>query len=122
MRLVPLLALPALLLAGCGGGHSCRNSCNIIFGDGDGECNIIPSGITTDVEIQGLTRDCIAQCEAAMRNPGDVTPGYDPNTRAGSQSDIELHTDKDAALWMDCVDNAACEDLDGGYCAPTKNF
>lgn len=120
MRLLPLVVLVGLV-AGCDT-YDCNSTCDRIFGESDGECGIIPSGITTDVEIQRLERDCVAQCQDAMSNPGPVTEGYDPNSREGSQSDISLHTDKDAALWMECVALTACEDLDAGYCAPTKNF
>lgn len=119
MRLAALLVLPALL-AGCQG-PSCQAACDKIFGDGDGECNIIPAGVTTEVEIQRLERDCVAQCQAALANPGEITDGYDPNER-NSSADVSLHTDKDAAIWMECVEQTACEDLDGGYCAPTKSF
>jgi hypothetical protein len=116
MRLVLLVSL-----AGCSG-YNCFSTCDIIFGTAAGECAIVPSGVTTDVEIQRLVRDCRSQCQGAMAEPGEVTEGYNPNERAGNQSDIELHTDKDAALWMECVAETACEDLDAGYCAPTKNF
>ena len=30
----------------------------------------------------------------------------------------ELDNEKQAAIWMDCVEQTACEDIDDGFCAP----
>lgn len=119
MRTLIPAALAALaLLAGCG--PDCQSTCDRLFGTTAEQCNITPAGITSETDLQALTQACVAQCTSALAHPGQAT--YDPNERNGNQADIVMTTDKDAALWMDCVNETACQDLEAGYCAPTKNF
>jgi hypothetical protein len=114
--LVSVLSV-ASALAGCG--PDCRESCHKIFGDGAEDCNINPPGLS-DVEIANLEDQCVSQCANALANPG--APTYDPNERNGNQQGVEMITDQDAARWMDCVTESACDYLNSGYCAPTTNF
>lgn len=113
---IALCTLPLAFVVGCG--PDCQSSCNRIFGSSDGQCNMIPAGINDETEIQDLNSQCVAECQRALSNPGPAT--YDPNERHTSET--HMSTDKDAALWMDCVNESACEDLGNGICAPTQNF
>ena len=36
--------------------------------------------------------------------------------------DVALENEQQAALWMDCVAETSCDNLDKNYCAPVKNF
>ena len=73
-----------------------------------------------------LTRDCESQCKTALRTPGKPD-GYEPNQKTPKNETVVLENDKQAALWMDCVEDHACKYLDpredeGGFCAPVNSF
>lgn len=106
--LVGCTLVGAALLAGCG--PSCQEACNRAFKEN--ECNLSVPGATQNE----LARDCISECESALRKPGDLD-GYDPNERHTSGESIRLENERQAAVWMDCVVETACERLDQGYCA-----
>lgn len=115
MRFALLLAPLAALAAGCG--PDCRTSCEKLYGDADGECNINRPGYEGDAGAQELTQRCEADCESAMTKAGELE-GYDPNRKASSNEDISLQNEKQAALWMECVEETSCENLQNGYCEP----
>ena len=98
-------------LVGCG--PNCQSTCNQIYGNGSGECNIQRGGRTTS----DLISYCLDECEGALETPGDLD-GYDPNTAQGRDESFELDNEKQAAVWMDCVAEQACDRLTDGYCAP----
>lgn len=101
----------------CASGPSCYSACEKLYGEGDGACNIqIPS--RTGQEMQG---DCISHCVSAMNNAGEIGD-YEPNERASSDDQVALENEQQAALWMDCVAETSCENLEKNYCAPVKNF
>ena len=132
MRMVP--ALPALrraasaftlLLAAAGlvgcAQHDCHTSCSKLFGDGDGECAIqVPGHADANGQAE-IEQQCEGYCDAAMNQSGAVGD-YDPNVRASGNEDVGLENDAQAALWMDCIDDTDCADLNNNYCAPTTNF
>ena len=87
------------------------------------ECNIVKPGATPEKLVQ----DCITQCELAMDKNGDVGD-YQPYSHSPGYEILELENEKQAALWIECVWDAApdpgpsggCQDLDPatGICAP----
>lgn len=109
----------ALLATGCG--PDCRSSCEKIFADAAGECGIIVPGKSGEAGRQEMISQCVSHCEQAMRRNGDVG-AYSPNERAGGDEDISLENEKQAALWMDCVAETSCENLNKNYCAPVTNY
>jgi hypothetical protein len=110
-----LLLVPALALSACSG-PTCQSSCEKLFGDDPGECDIqIPNTDPEDMLVE-----CLAHCDDAMARNGDVGT-YDPNQRSVG-AEVSLLNEKQAALWMDCVDQTACDLLKEGSCAPTQNF
>lgn len=112
MRLSVVLAAAlggAALLAGCG--PSCQSSCSRIFDPS--QCDIrIPGEAWQEVRD-----DCISKCEDALNQPGEIA-GYDPYEVNTSGTSVVLENEKQAALWMECVENTSCQDIDDGYCAP----
>ena len=113
MRLA-LLALPFVSLMAVGCGPTCANSCAKIYGQlSDGSCN---RSIPGEDQESSFDR-CVESCENALATPGDLN-GYNPNERDLSGSVPDLETDKQAAAWMDCIDEASCQRLTDGVCAP----
>jgi hypothetical protein len=49
--------------------------------------------------------------------PGELGD-YDPYERSGSGVSVELGNEKQAAVWMECVNAQDCSRLEDGYCAP----
>jgi len=100
------------LASGCG--PNCQSACSKAFKES--ECNISVPGQTQDE----MFRDCVVECTNALKEPGDLCDGsecYDPDERHTSGESVELKSDKWAAVWMDCVEESACELLEEGYCA-----
>ena len=132
MRAIPVFLFAfAALLSGCnndcpGGtecalGPSCYDSCERLFGEGDGLCNIQIPGKDGASGRSEMIRDCVAHCEGALNRAGEVGD-YTPDERASGDDDVSLENDAQAALWMDCVAETSCENLDKNYCDPVKNF
>ena len=131
MRVSTVFLLAFTLLAGCdndcpGGtecalGPSCRDACEKIFGDGDGECNIQIPGKEGASGRAEMVSTCVSHCESAMNRSGEIGD-YSPNERASGDDDIALENEQQAALWMDCVADTSCDNLNSNYCAPVKNF
>ncbi len=125
MRWVILLPFVAALSAGCGG-PDCQSSCERLYGDGPEDCNLQVPG-TTSEEMFG---ECLAHCNDAMARNGEIGT-YNPNERMTGE--VSLDNEKQAALWMECVEKTACGSpstnganavpgLSTGICAPTMNF
>jgi hypothetical protein len=108
------LAMLALALApwatGCG--PDCQSTCQRIYGDAP-NCAKQSAGDTKDE----LLSQCEDHCKQALEKPGPVG-NYKPEERTPSAESVVLETDKQAALWMDCVADTSCEYLKDGYCAP----
>lgn len=132
MRAIAVLLVAfAALLTGCdpdcpGGtdcalGPSCYDACEKIFGDSDGQCNIQIPGKEGESGRSEMINKCVAHCESALNRAGEVGD-YSPNERASGDDDVALENEQQAALWMDCVAETSCDNLDKNYCAPVKNF
>ncbi len=111
MMLLVLATLASLI--GCG--PNCRSSCERIYGSSDGQCDINVMGAEGDEGAAELIDECEATCDEAMRKSGTVGT-YDPNSNA--DEDATIVNEKQAALWMDCVESTSCENLTKGYCQP----
>ena len=95
------------LTSGCGA--NCQMVCQKAFRAD--ECNLKVPGETNQ---ENLVRDCILECENALKSTGQLN-GYDPNTPLSGET-YTLENEKQAAVWMDCVNETACEFLDEGVC------
>lgn len=104
------LLLAAGGLSGCG--PNCQSTCNTLYAES--ECNLQSPGLSREE----LLRTCESECESALTKSGEIRPEYKPDEDTPSDKSVELTTDKEAALWMDCVAETACDLLDEGYCAP----
>lgn len=112
MRLVfSAIVLTVPLLSACG--PNCQTTCTRIYSSAENGCGIAVPGRDEDQVI----RDCVDECEFALARPGEIGD-YDPNTRNTSGTAIELQNEKQAAIWMDCVEQTDCVALDDGFCAP----
>ena len=101
----------ASLSTGCG--PDCQSTCTKMFSQN--ECDIQRAG----AEREELLDICEERCETALAKPGPADPDYNPAdkmppSQTTDQSTIE--TDVEAAMWMDCVEETACELIDEGYC------
>ena len=106
---VTLAALGAAFLVGCG--PNCQSTCERIYDPG--ECGI---GVPGEAWQRSVAR-CVSNCDYALDHPGEVGD-YNPFEANTSGASIELTNEKQAAMWMDCVDQTACEDMRHGICAP----
>jgi len=107
-------ALLGLVAASSGCGEdtrSCQAACRRAFLES--ECNVQVPG----VQSSKMTRDCIVECETALKQTGELG-NYDPDNRNSVErsTPYKLANEKQAALWMDCVIETACDSLNDGYC------
>ena len=109
---ISTLALVAQLAVGCG--PNCQSTCNRLYVEE--ECNIQRPGYEGE-KVGELIQQCMDLCEGALEVPGELE-GYNPDDRVGSSDSIDLENEKQAAVWMDCIAETSCEDLNQGYCAP----
>ena len=109
LRVLVIAAVP-LTAVGCG--PTCQSTCNRLYQES--ECGIQAVG---DDSVADLTSRCMDECENALEIPGEVGD-YTPDEYTPSSETVTLQNDKQAALWMDCVSETACEYLEEGYCAP----
>ena len=74
-------------------------------------------GLGGDVDAAADSRyRCDSQCQSAWSVEGEVRGGYRPSD---PDSSVETyHNQAEAELWMDCVDDTTCTDLDAGVCPP----
>jgi len=107
MGLGLLVGLSAL--TGCGA--NCQSTCEKAFREDAPNCNIKVPGVP---DQDDLIRDCVTECEGALTKTGDLD-GYDPDQPLSGET-FTLENEKQAAVWMDCVDQTACENLDKGVC------
>lgn len=114
MRLVRPIALllPLAALAGCES-IDCENTCNKLYQSG--ECGLESAGW----QQNELLDHCNNECETALKTPGEPRAAYTPDEYTPSnEEDVTFTNDAEVALWMDCVDEKACDLLADGYCAP----
>ena len=103
-----MIALFALLV-GCG--PNCQSTCERIYDDN--QCGIAVPGETA----RESARRCERECEDALKQAGEVGD-YNPFEPQTGGASSELQNEKQAAIWMDCVEQTPCEDIDDGFCAP----
>lgn len=98
-------------LSACEDTRSCQNSCRRAFRDE--QCNFQVPG----AETPRLIRDCVTECEIALRQTGDLN-GYDPDVYGSVDraQTFTLENEAQAAAWMDCVAETSCEDINEGFC------
>lgn len=106
---VLLMPLLTVVLTGCG--PSCQSTCEKLY-QAD-ECNTERPGRTTDELLQA----CNNSCEDALTQPGEID-NFNPYSNEGSSSSITLDNEQQAALWMDCIAEQACDKIADGYCSP----
>ena len=110
MRFLFLTALGALVaMTGCG--PNCQSTCEKLYVES--ECGVERPGRTTDE----LLRTCMENCESALERPGEIG-SYKPYSNEGSGTSFELENEMQAALWMECVAESACDKIGDGYCSP----
>lgn len=107
-----------LALTACG--PNCQSTCNRLYSSGvnavgDEDCSISRPG-RSDSE---LIDSCMDDCSTALSTPGEVG-AYDPFVQQGQNTSIELQNERQAALWMECIEEQSCSRLSEGYCAPVK--
>lgn len=107
-----------LALTACG--PNCQSTCNRLYSSGsnaDGveDCSISRPG-RSDSELIDV---CLTECDQALSTPGEVG-AYDPFVQQGQNTSIELENERQAALWMECIEEQSCSRLSEGYCAPVK--
>ena len=94
-------------------GPDCQSTCTKIYEST--QCNIgeqRPGSSPSE-----LLKQCMSYCESGLSKPGPAGD-YNPNEQIPRSETPELKTDQQTALWMDCVANTACENLEKNYCAP----
>lgn len=113
MRLA-LMFLPLVGLLATACGPTCDSTCGKIYGQlADGNCNQRIPGEDPSASFDR----CVDRCEAALDTPGELGD-YSPRDRITSGVIPDLENEKQAAVWMDCVDELSCDLLDDGFCAP----
>lgn len=103
-----------LLLGVTGCGPSCQSTCQTLFGEAPDYCALAVPGKPLDESRKA----CVQECEQALAQAGDVGD-YNPFEQNMTGATVRLQNEKQAALWMDCVDQHSCQDLSEGFCAPT---
>lgn len=107
-----------LALSACG--PNCQSTCNRLYSSstnsaGEEDCSISRPGRSDS----DLIDTCMTECEDALSTPGEVG-AYDPFVQQGQNTSIELQNERQAALWMECIEEQSCSRLSEGYCAPVK--
>ncbi|MEL6346203.1 MAG: hypothetical protein AAFV53_24040 [Myxococcota bacterium] len=95
--------------AGCGG-PDCQDTCNKLYQSE--QCDR-----TSDERRDDRLNACNDACEQALEIPGEQGD-YDPYDFLDNNSEIELENDKQAAVWMECIDTLTCDNIDQGQCRP----
>ena len=112
---VALVLASTSLLVACG--PNCQTSCQRIYGNsanaGEEDCAIQRPGR----DQAELIDQCMDYCEGALEQPGEIGT-FDPYTRTGSNQSVSLENERQAAIWMECVQDTSCDRLQDGYCAP----
>ena len=113
MRVATVLVVTAsVLAAGCGEPpRTCQSTCRKVYAPQ--ECDIDTPG----ADWADMYDDCVDECDYALSQPGDLG-GYNPDERITSGESVRLENEQQAAAWMDCVWETACQRLEEGYCAP----
>lgn len=107
-----------LALTACG--PNCQSSCNRLYSSGSNDAGVEDCSISRPGRSDSeLIDQCLTECEDALSTPGEVG-AYDPFVQQGQNTSIELENERQAALWMECIEEQSCDRLSQGYCAPVK--
>lgn len=106
---------PAMILVASCARETCIGTCDKILSKNYCSMANPDTGMSPPVAINDY---CIPQCEAAYEVDGDVGD-YDPYTPVPAGTLVVLENRAQVKVWADCVDDASCESLRDGYCAPT---
>jgi hypothetical protein len=110
-----LILVVAVLGSLMGCGPSCRTSCERLYGSGTDACNIPVNGYEGEAGANSLIIECTQTCESAMAESGAIGT-YDPNSKTDTK--MSIGNEKQAAAWMDCVAETACDNIQKGFCQP----
>jgi len=91
--------------------EACRSACEKIYG-ADPNCAILRPSATPDDLITYCERECY---DAIQIQEGDIGD-YSPNVP--TDEIIELENSAMAELWIECILERTCEELEEGYCSP----
>ncbi len=116
MRVVVLLLALVAGAAGCA--TDCQSSCEKIWAETG--CGTPDPTIFDEASRDARIAECMQHCEGAMLKYGDPGP-YEPNIAVSQSASPCLENQRQAAMWMECVDLAACETLEKNVCAPIYN-
>lgn len=105
------LLVSAVVLQGCG--PNCQSTCRRIYAPD--ECDVQIPGVPDWTEMYD---DCVNDCELALGQPGEMGD-YDPDERPTGGESVVLENERQAAAWMDCVEQTSCERINDGYCPPS---
>ena len=94
-------------------GPSCQSTCGKLFGETPDFCELRVPGN----ELSESREDCEDECEHALTVAGEVG-SYNPFELITTGESATIDNEKQAALWMDCIEQHSCEDLSEGFCAP----
>lgn len=117
-RLLTAAILGVTALSAACGPH-CQSTCQKIYGDEiiysvqNDACGLTVPG----KDPEDSRKDCITECENALAVAGKVGD-YNPFDPSSVGTGATLENEQQAGVWMDCVDETSCEDLDDGICAP----
>lgn len=125
MRILLVLVPLGAALTGCA--TDCQTACEKIWAENecggtsaDEEGRVIDPAVYDDASRESRIRECMQHCEGAMLKHGE--PGsYEPSLVASQSATICLANDRQAAMWMECVDQADCASLAKNLCAPIYN-
>ena len=92
-------------------GPDCQSTCSKIYDPS--KCGIERPGF----DSSELLKQCKQQCKDGLLIPGEVGD-YKPNDATPRSETPTLENEQQTALWMDCVEKTACENLEKNYCAP----
>lgn len=109
----PLVLVLFAAIAATGCGPTCQTACSRLYSPQ--ECDIRVPG---QPDWTDTYRDCVDECELALTLPGELGD-YDPDERPTGGESITLDNERQAAAWMDCVEENTCERLNDGYCPPS---
>lgn len=113
MRLRPIIPT-IVLVAGCAR-ETCVGTCDRILDKNFCSLQDPDSAMSWPVARNDY---CIPQCEAAYEVDGDIGD-YDPYTPVSRDTLVVLENRAQVKAWAECVDDASCDALNEGYCAPT---
>ena len=118
MRTLLLLAGLGATLIGCA--TDCQTSCEKIWAETECGKTVQDPNVYDDATREARIAECTTLCRSAMLKHGEAG-SYEPNLAVSQSASPCLDNDRQAAMWMDCVEQASCETLAKNVCAPIYN-